>query len=188
MSTQATTRSPEQSATALFNDVKSTANAIERGHWLQAGLGATDVAMDIVGLGGDPLGAISSAGFGWLLQHVSFLREPFDVLLGDPNSITSSAQGWAGAATQLTSTAARYETASRQETGNWTGSSGEAYRAASAKHARGLDSLGQVSKAVSEAIRGAGQALAEIRKAVLDIINQACTKIVMIIIEALAEA
>jgi transglycosylase-like protein with SLT domain len=180
------TGSPEESATSLFNDVRSTANAIERGDWLSAGLGATDVAMDIVGLGGDPLGAISSAGFGWLLQHVSFLREPFDVLLGDPNSITASASGWAGAASQLATTAASYETACVRDTGNWTGSAGEAYRTAGARQARGVDSMGQVSKAVSEAIRGAGQALAEIRKAVLDIINQACNKIVMIIIEALA--
>lgn len=184
----ATTRSPQQSATALFNDVQSTSAAIERGDWLSAGSGVLNVTMDVIGLGGDPLGAISSAGFGWLIGHIKFLREPFDVLLGDPNAITGSAQGWAQACTQLANSAEQYRTATSQQTSNWTGAAGDAYRASSDSQARNLDSLSKVSKAVSEALTGAGKALAEVRKAVLDMINQACNKIVMIIIEALAEA
>ena len=183
-----TTRSPQQSATALFNDVKSTSAAIEKGDWLAAGLGASNAAMDVIGLGGDPLGAISSAGFGWLIQHVSFLREPFDALLGDPGAITGSSQGWAKAGTDLAATAEKYRTATSQQTSNWTGAAGDAYRTAGDTQARNLDSLSQVSKGISDALGTAGKALAEARKAVIDMINQACNKIVMIIIEALAEA
>ena len=183
-----TTRNPQQSATALFNDVKSTSAAIEKGDWLSAGLGASNVAMDVIGLGGDPLGAISSAGFGWLIQHVSFLREPFDALLGDPGAITGSSQGWAKACTDLAATADRYRTATSQQTSNWTGAAGDAYRTAGATQARNLDSLSQVSKGISDALGTAGKALAEARKAVIDMINRACNKIIMIIIEALAEA
>jgi uncharacterized protein YukE len=183
-----TTRSPQQSATALFNDVKTTSAAIEHGDWLSAGMGVANVAMDVIGIGGDPLGAISSAGFGWLIQHVSFLREPFDALLGDPSAITGSAQGWGRACTDLANTAEQYRTATSQQTTNWTGAAGDAYRTAGATQARNLDSLSQVSKAVSDALSTAGKALAEARKAVIDMINQACNKIIMIIIEALAEA
>ncbi|GAA1269738.1 hypothetical protein [Saccharothrix xinjiangensis] len=31
----------------------------------------------------NPLGMLASAGVGWLLEHISFLREPLDALLGD---------------------------------------------------------------------------------------------------------
>lgn len=188
MSPTTTTRSPQQSATALFNDVQSTSAAIERGDWLSAGSGVLNVAMDVIGLGGDPLGAIGSAGFGFLIQHVSFLREPFDALLGDPNAITGSAQGWARAATDLANTAEKYRSATSEQTCNWTGNAADAYRTAGASQARNLDSLSKVGKGISEALSGAGKVLAETRKAVMDAISQACNKIIMIMIEALAEA
>jgi uncharacterized protein YukE len=183
-----TTRSPQQSATALFNDVQSTSSAIERGDWLSAGSGVLNVAMDVIGLGGDPLGAISSAGFGFLLQHVSFLREPFDALLGDPNAISGSSSGWARACTDLANTAEQYRNATSQQTTNWTGSAGDAYRSVGDTQARNLDSLSKVSKGISDALAGAGKILADARKAVIDMISQACNKIIMIMIEALAEA
>jgi uncharacterized protein YukE len=182
------TRTPQQSATALFGDVQRTSTAIEHGDWLGAASGGLKVAMDVIGLGGDPLGAIGSAGFGFLIQHVSFLREPFDALLGDPKAITGSASGWARASTDLANTADQYRTAAKDQTRNWTGSAGDAYRSAGDTQARNLDSLSGVSKGISDALTGAGKALAEARKAVIDMINQACNKIVMIMIEALAEA
>jgi uncharacterized protein YukE len=186
--TQTRTPTPQQAATSLFNDVKGTADAIDKGDWLSAGMGVTKVAMDVIGLGGDPLGAISSAGFGWLIGHIKFLREPFDILLGDPKSITGTSSGWGQSAVQLSNSANQYRDATARETANWNGAAADAYRAASATQSANLDSLAQVSKGVSAALAGAGQALAEVRKAVIDMINQACNKIVMIIIEALAEA
>jgi hypothetical protein len=182
------TRTPQQAATSLFNDVQSTSNAIERGDWLSAGIGATNVAMDVISLGGDPLGSISSAGFGWLIGHIKFLREPFDKLLGDANSIVGTATGWANAGQQLTSTAERYRQSTQQQTCNWTGPAADSYRTAAATQAKNLDALAKISKSVSDAVAGAGKALAEVRKAVIDTINQACNKIIMIIIEALAAA
>ncbi|HEV2781704.1 MAG TPA: transglycosylase SLT domain-containing protein [Actinophytocola sp.] len=184
----ATQQTPEQSAANLFNDVRSTTDAIERGDWLQAGMGATNVAMDIINLGGDPLGAIGSAGFGFLISQISFLREPFDALLGDANAIMNSAQGWSRASEQLTSTANQYRDAARRETTGWCGRAADAYRRTSETQARNLESMSKVCKGISDGLAGAGKALAEIRKAVLDIINQACKKIIMIMIEAFAAA
>jgi hypothetical protein len=182
------TRTPQQAATSLYNDVQSTSNAIERGDWLNAGIGVTNVAMDVISLGGDPLGSISSAGFGWLIGHIKFLREPFDKLLGDANSIVNTATGWANAGQELVATAQKYRQETQQQTCNWTGPAADAYRRAAATQAKNLETLSKISKSVSDAIAGAGKALAEVRKAVIDTINQACNRIIMIIIEALAAA
>ncbi|HET9140636.1 M15 family metallopeptidase [Actinophytocola sp.] len=181
-------RSPEQAATSLFNDVRSTASAIDRGDWLSAGMGVTNVAMDIISLGGDPLGAISQAGFGWLISHIKFLREPFDKLLGDVNSITGSAQGWIRAGQQLVNSAGQYRTAATRETTCWTGAAGDAYRTTAETQSKNLETMSKVCQAVSGALSQAGKALAEVRKMVMDFINQACNRIIMIIIEALAAA
>lgn len=177
---------PEQSAKDLFGDLRSTADAIEKGDWLGAASGVSDIALDIVGLGGDPLGAISSAGVGWVLGAVSFLREPFDVLLGSPEAITSSARAWDGAAAQISSTAQEYRAASTEETKTWAGSSGDGYRGASARQSEGLGGLAEASRGLSRAMSGAGQALAKARKVVLDLINDAVRKIIEICIEALS--
>ncbi|GAA3027193.1 hypothetical protein [Actinokineospora globicatena] len=177
-----------QAATALNNDIKGAKSAIERGDWLDAGLQITNVAMDVINIAGDPLGACASAGFGWIINHIKFLKEPFDKLLGDANSIINSAQGWVRAGDQLIGSAQKYREAVRSQTCNWQGSAGDAYRRAAATQAEGLDALAEVSKGVGKAIDGAGKLLAEVRKAVLDFINQCVQKVIQIIIEALAKA
>jgi hypothetical protein len=37
---------------------------------------------------------VFAAGVGWLMEHVSFLREPLDRLMGDPKAIEGHAQSW----------------------------------------------------------------------------------------------
>ncbi|PPK70475.1 hypothetical protein V5P93_000645 [Actinokineospora auranticolor] len=178
----------QQAVTSLNNDVRGAKAAIERGDWLDAGLQVTNVAMDVINIAGDPLGAAAGAGFGWIIQHIKFLREPFDKLLGDANSIISSAQGWVKAGDQLVQAADKYRQAVKTETCNWQGAAGDSYRRAAATQAEGLDALAEVSKGVGEAISGAGKLLAEVRKTVLDFINKCVQKVIMIIIEALAKS
>ncbi|WP_204450170.1 hypothetical protein [Actinokineospora baliensis] len=192
MTTTATTTAGQstggQAATALNNDIKGAKAAIERGDWLDAGLQITNVAMDVINIAGDPLGACASAGFGWIINHIKFLKEPFDKLLGDANSIINSAQGWVKAGDQLIQSAQKYRDAVRTQTCNWHGKAGDSYRRAAATQAEGLDALAEVSKGVGQAINGAGKLLAEVRKTVLEFINQCVQKVIQIIIEALAKA
>ena len=180
------TSTSTQAATKLLTDVKGTVTAIENGDWLAAGLSLTNAAMDIINMGSNPLGAIISAGFGWAIEHISFLKEPFDALLGKAESITGGAQSWLNAATKMTTTAQQYRTAATNETTNWLGQAADSYRTASASHADGLESLGQVGTGISKAISGAGDVLAQVRKMVLDFITEAVQKIIMQIIQALS--
>ncbi|TCO58202.1 hypothetical protein [Actinocrispum wychmicini] len=181
-----TTPTAQQSGTRLLPDIKSTVAAIESGDWMSAAGGIAQTALDVIGISADPLGAISSAGFGWAVQHVSFLRQPFDMLFGNPESIKSNAANWTNAGTQLATTAQRYRETSVAQTSNWTGASADAYRATSANHADGIEGIAQAGKGLSAAITGAGQLVAEIRKLVMDLISKAVNKIIMQIIQALS--
>ena len=51
------------------------------------GLGAVATVVDTVKFVLNPLGSLISAGLGWLIEHISFLREPLDMLMGDPDQI-----------------------------------------------------------------------------------------------------
>jgi hypothetical protein len=183
-----TTTTAQQSGKALLTDVKGTVAAIENGDWLSAAGGIAQTALDVIGISGDPLGAISSAGFGWAVAHVSFLREPFDMLLGNPESIKSNAATWTSAGDQLTATAQQYRDAAVTETTQWKGAAANGYRATSATHADSLEAFGKASAGLSAAITGAGQLVAEIRKLVMDLISKAVQKIIMQIIQALASS
>jgi uncharacterized protein YukE len=170
----------------VFNDVKGTVAAVERGDWVSAGLGMANTAMDIVGMAGNPLSGFLSAGFSWAIEHVSFLREPFDALLGDPQAIAKMAESWKSAGTQVASVASDYRQASVQQTSTWLGRSADSYRSASANHSTGLDTLSKAANGISGAVAGAGQLVAAVRKIIMDLISQAVADMVMKIIQWLA--
>lgn len=176
------------SAHMLFKDIRSTANAIEEGDWLEAAGGVAKVALDVINMDGDPLSAIASSGVSWVLGAVSFLREPFQVLKGDAGSITSSSDSWNGACGNLNQTAQQYRESSTGQTRSWTGVSADGYRAASNNQADGLSALGEASRGISQAVQQGGQLLASVRKAVMDLISEAVQKIIQICIEALSKS
>jgi uncharacterized protein YukE len=173
---------------SLFTNIKSTADAMEKGDVLGSAMGVTNVAMNVLDIAGDPLGAISSAGLGWVLGAVSFLREPFDILKGNSGAVSGSAQSWGSASSNLLSVAGQYRSASTAQTRSWTGGAGDGYRTASGNQAGGLEALSQASRAVSGAIQQAGKAVAQARQSVMDLISEAVQKIIQICIEALSKS
>ncbi|MBW4719026.1 WXG100 family type VII secretion target [Saccharothrix obliqua] len=170
----------------LIGDVQGTVAAVERGDWVQAGLGIANTAMGIVGLSTNPLSGLLSAGFSWAIQHVDFLREPFDALLGSPQAIQRMSDSWASAAKQIEGIVADYRRTAVEETRGWKGRSADGYRAAAVKHASGLETLGKAAKGISNAAKGAGELVATVRKTIMDLISQAVSEMVMKIIEWLA--
>ena len=173
---------------SLFTNIKSTADAMEKGDILGSAMGVTNVAMNVLDIAGDPLGAISSAGLGWVLGAVSFLREPFDILKGNSGAVSGSAQSWGSASSNLLSVAGQYRSSSTTQTRSWTGNAGDGYRTASGNQASGLEALSQASRAVSGAIQQAGKAVAQARQSVMDLISEAVQKIIQICIEALSKS
>jgi uncharacterized protein YukE len=186
--TSTATSSSTNQVQNLLTHIKSTSDAIDKGDILGSAMGVANVALDVIGVAGDPLGAISSAGVGWVLNAVKFLREPFDILMGNPSAITGSAQSWATSAQGLSNTAQAYRQASTTQTASWTGAAGTGYRTASANQADGLQALAQASQAVSSAMKTAGQAVAQARQTVMNLISQAVQQIITICIEALASS
>ncbi|QFZ16532.1 WXG100 family type VII secretion target [Saccharothrix syringae] len=185
MSAQATTQQGRDPS-YLISDVQGTVAAVERGDWVQAGLGMANTAMGIVGLAANPLSGFLSAGFSWAIQHVDFLREPFDALLGNPQAIEKMSASWMSAAKQIEGIVADYRRTAESETKGWSGRSADGYRAASKKHASGLETLAKATQGISRAAKGAGELVATVRKTIMDLISKAVSDMVMKIIQWLA--
>ncbi|SDH01858.1 hypothetical protein SAMN05216553_114243 [Lentzea fradiae] len=180
--TQAQGTDPAQ----LVSSISTTYSAIERGDWVNAGLGIANTAMGIVGLSANPLSGFLSAGFSWAIQHVDFLREPFDVLLGSPESIASMAQSFRSAGKQVHGIATEYEKICVSQTREWQGKAADGYRAAAQKHSTGIKTLAQSVEGIAGAVEGAGQLVGTVRKMIMDLISQAVSDMVMKIIQWLA--
>ncbi|MGZ3140993.1 WXG100 family type VII secretion target [Lentzea chajnantorensis] len=180
--TQAAGTDPQQ----LISTISSTYSAIERGDWVQGGLGIANTAMGIVGMASNPLSGFLSAGFSWAIQHVDFLREPFDVLLGNPEAIGKMAGSFRSAGKQVHDIAAEYKKICVEQTREWEGKAADGYRAAAQKHAGGLESLAKAADGIAGAVEGAGQLVGTVRKMIMDMISQAVSDMVMKIIQWLA--
>jgi methyl-accepting chemotaxis protein len=93
----------------IFSDAASTLTDARNGDWGNLAMDVGTDALDLLGAAMDPLGTLASAGVGWLIEHIGFLKDGLDKLAGKPEAVTAKAVTWSNIAKQLTETAERYE-------------------------------------------------------------------------------
>ncbi|WIY02017.1 hypothetical protein QRX60_49840 [Amycolatopsis mongoliensis] len=93
----------------IFSDAASTLTDARNGDWGNLAMDVGTDALDLLGAAMDPLGTLASAGVGWLIEHISFLKDGLDKLAGKPEAVTAKAVTWTNIAKQLTETAESYE-------------------------------------------------------------------------------
>ncbi|MGW4524667.1 PPE domain-containing protein [Amycolatopsis sp. NPDC004378] len=93
----------------IFSDAASTLTDARNGDWGNLAMDVGTDALDLLGAAMDPLGTLASAGVGWLIEHISFLKDGLDKLAGKPEAITAKAVTWTNIAKQLNETAESYE-------------------------------------------------------------------------------
>ncbi|GAA2780154.1 hypothetical protein [Saccharopolyspora taberi] len=175
-SEQKGTANPASGAGGVEN-VIGTAQAIQNGDWDSAGLNALGAGVDAVGLAADPLGTLASWGVGWLIENVSFLREPFDALMGNPDAIGGMASSWENIGKELKSASQEYGQSVEGTTG-WEGKSGDTYRKLGADTAKTIDALGEACNGMKGAVDGAGVVVGAVRGIVRDLIAGAIGEII----------
>ncbi|MFD4643873.1 hypothetical protein ACFWN2_41650 [Lentzea sp. NPDC058436] len=102
--------SPTQAwdAAGIFS---SSANLIydgAKGDWAAVLGDLAGFGMDLLGFVTNPLGSLLSAGIGWLIEHIAFLKEGLDVLAGDPDAVNAMATTWSNIAKRMQETADKY--------------------------------------------------------------------------------
>lgn len=155
-----------------------------------------DWAMDGIALGLDglgvianPLGSLASAGIGWLIEHLSFLKEPLDDLAGDPKAISGIAATWGETVqSEVKRVGAELERASKEKTAHWKGDAADGYRTFAADLSKKVNALGPAAQAVSEGVQGSGQLVATVRGIIRDLIADVVAEIVIAAAAALASS
>lgn len=175
-SEQKGTANPASGAGGVEN-VLGTVQSIQNGDWDSAGLNALGAGVDAVGLAADPLGSLASWGVGWLMENVSFLREPFDALMGNPDAIGGMASSWENIGKELKAVAQEYGR-SVEGTTSWEGKSGDTYRTLGTDTSKTIDALGEACNGMKAAVDGAGVVVGTVRGIVRDLIAGAVGEIV----------
>ena len=156
----------------IFESACGTVDSIAHGDWLGAGGNAVATGLSLIGAVMDPLQAIFAAGVGWLMEHVSFLREPLDKLMGDPHAIDGHAASWYNIEQRIYDSVDYFVDQVKSTTDVWASRSAEAYRALARQHAESVQALGKIADGMSKATTIVGAMVGIIRNTVRDIVAE----------------
>lgn len=135
----------------------------------QIAVASVTVGLDTLGMVLDPLGTVFAAGVGWLIEHIGFLREPLDLLMGDPEAIKANAALLQLEAVKFKTYAEENDTAVKA-VASWKGEAADKFRKSMGELSEEILSYGTVVSGVSDLTVHMGVAVAALRAVVRDII------------------
>ncbi|MFS8102396.1 hypothetical protein LFM09_35255 [Lentzea alba] len=119
----------------------------------------------------DPLGSIIGAGVGWLIEHVSFLRDALNQLMGNPEEIQANVEATKARAAELRVLAEDHKNGLATFDG-WTGASSEAFKKSMDGMSQELDELAQAVETKAKIVAIMGMLVTVLRDIVRDLIAQ----------------
>lgn len=129
----------------------------------------------------------STLGVGWLLEHISFLREPLDALLGNPDEINANVDQLKSAAAEMHTLAQEHRDDLRS-VAEWTGQAADAYRDSLTKMAEELESLGKTLDGTAAVAGISGMLVTTLRGIVFGLISSVIAELIRDALIAAASA
>ena len=97
------------SGSRLLEDGVDLKEAFESNSWVAGGLATAATVADTAAAVMDPLGEALSAGIGWIIEHLSPLKDWLNELAGDSDAVAAAASTWTNIGTKLSSCATDLE-------------------------------------------------------------------------------
>ncbi|BAL91112.1 hypothetical protein AMIS_58920 [Actinoplanes missouriensis 431] len=154
----------------LVEDAHGLVTGIQNGSWIDASLGGVGTSLEALSLVLDPIGGLVSWGVGWLMEHVSVLKEALDNLAGNADEVAAHATTWQNVAAYTQAARADYAARLSADVSTWAGDAGDAYRAHAGDHLAALDGIGVAAGGIASAVEGTGLLVALVREIVRDLI------------------
>jgi uncharacterized protein YukE len=139
---------------------------------------ALDITFNAIGaasatvmLAVDPLGTLIGAGIGWLIEHVSFLRDALNQVMGDPDEIKANVDANKAKAVELRQLAEDHKSGLATFDG-WTGASSERFKASMDGMTQELEDLANAVESKAKIVAIMGMLVTVLRDIVRDMIAQ----------------
>jgi hypothetical protein len=172
---------PADSTMTLFKDIG------DHQDWEAFAVDGLAIGLDALAFVMNPLGELVKAGVGWLMEHLDFIREPLEVLTGDPKAITAIAKTWENISKELAESATDYTTA-MTDTEGWKGESAGKYRAVAKEYIEALTGIGKQAHEAGVGVKTAGIVVATERAIIFDIIATFISDVITRALLALASS
>ncbi|WP_326837631.1 hypothetical protein VSH64_22550 [Amycolatopsis rhabdoformis] len=176
----------QTSGAGVLNDIASGLTDFRSKDWLNLGADAVTVGLDLLGVVMDPLGSLASAGVGWLIEHISFLKEGLDKLAGNPEAVSAKAVTWDNVSKQLEQSATQYDQAAAKVAPDFQGAGGTAYQNMAKGYAATLRGASGQAHAASIGMNVAAALVGTERGLIRDMISSFVGELIVKAIAALA--
>ncbi|OZM72706.1 hypothetical protein CFN78_13855 [Amycolatopsis antarctica] len=165
----------------IAQDLIGGAEQIATGDWAEGLLDLGFGAAGIADFAKNPLESLLSMGIGWVIEHLSPLKDMLDWLTGNQDSLELTAKTWDGISAEVQQVAEELAQSTRNDCASWTGGSADQYRLFAQDRADALVGLSNAAKGVSAAVDLAKTVLNAVRSAIRDLLSDLCAKIIMIL-------
>ncbi len=164
----------------ILQDFWDTGAKIAGGDWTE---GLANFANGVTGLAdlvADPLGTLAASAFGWIIEHVPFLREPLDWLVGDQVALDNMIGTWENIGKELESVSEDLSKATDRDSANWSGDGATAYRNFAKNRADLYAGIASGANSIGTLVSVCKLILAVVRTIVRDLISECLGKLVSI--------
>nr|WP_255426906.1 WXG100 family type VII secretion target [Pseudonocardia sp. C8] len=129
---------------------------------------AAAAGLDTLGAVADPLGTLVSAGVGFLIEHVGFLREPLDALAGDPEQVAAAARTWQDVSRTVTAGAGELRAAVTSARPAWDGDAAAAFAAGAGRIDASAAEVAAEALRLADLVLRSGAAVGTVRALIRD--------------------
>ncbi|MBG0563017.1 hypothetical protein [Actinoplanes aureus] len=157
---------------AIFESAGGIVDGFRNGEPLAIGGNVAATGLSLLGAVMDPVQEVFAAGVGWLMEHVSLLREPLDRLAGDPKAIEGHAKSWRQIESRIYQATDAFASEVRRSTDAWAAESLAAYRRRALDHAESVQALGKIAELMSQLTTVAGAVVGVFRNTIRDIVAE----------------
>ncbi len=150
--------------------VIDSAGRLGEGDFGEFGMNVAALGLDALGMAIDPLGSLATAGIGWLIEHLSFLREPLDWLAGNGDKIKAAVETWNKAAMELDRIAQDHHNAVETQVSGWEQRAADGFRSSQGQLVGETLAMSRTCVAVAGQVSTAGTITAAVRGMIRDLI------------------
>lgn len=164
-----------------LQDLVGGAEKLIDGDWTEGLFALANAGLSVKDLIKDPFETLLSWGFGWLIEHIDFLKEPLDWVTGDQDALDLEGKKWETIGKRVQATAEKLTEEVRKNCLDWTGKVADQYRVYVQQQLDAYAALSDAATQVSTVIGICKTILDVVRTIIRDLITDTLAKIVKIL-------
>ena len=158
------------SGAGFFEAALGLNEAVKENDKVAIGIGSAGMALETLGLVLDPIGSLLTAGIGWLIEHISILRWPLDMMMGDPVGIQAADAAISAEKAKLEQWSTDHQSALGTLLQEWSGDAADAFKKSMDAVTEQLGALGGYVETAGKNMKIAGGLIGAFRGIVRDLI------------------